>query len=479
MDILITKNEKKLLKKLLELSPIPEVTLSYNELLGYLYGIAITPDLIRPSEWMPVIFGEGMPEYENEDQAQRLIDAILSVLNKHISAFHGGTLLMPFNMENLTEKDIDNIWEWTSGFEEALSLRPQCWEEEQEDLSDEERDHLMYSLIVIEGVVHPDEAADMFDYISKNELEELGVALAESEVEKALQVQIYLLQALALAVETVQNHGAKIEAKRQVQIRASVVPFPVRSSTVGRNDICPCGSTKKYKECCGMKLKEKRGLYDVKSKKDRGKVIQGDFTQHRKKLKESEKTDLAGPNYQLEITLAYTEPPVWRRVQVPSSMTLADFHMVIQYCMGWQDYHMHQFQVGLKIFGPQLADDYAENILLDESRFKLLDIEKDLLQGIVYTYDYGDSWEHVVSLEKVIPESEGEKYPILRDGSRACPPEDIGGVPGYQDLIEALANPEIEEYEELANLPGLSGYDPDLVDIDSINQLLKKVYGNK
>lgn len=484
MDILITKKQEEQLKKFLALAPIPEIALTYNELTGYLYGIAITPDLIQPSEWIPVIFGDETVEFESREQARQSIDTLLNVLNHYISSFHDGSLTIPIDMENLTDKDLNSVWEWTSGFDEALCLRPECWEEEQEGLSEEETDHLMYSLIVIEGIVEPDDAMDMFDHISSAELEEMGVTLPEGDIEKVLQVQIYLLQTLGLAVETIQNHGARLEAERQSQIRSSTVPFPVRSSTVGRNDSCPCGSTRIYKQCCGSKPKEKTVLYDVKSKKGKGKLIKGDFPRHHKKPRDNEpkrieKNQFEGPNYQLEITLAYTEPPVWRSIQIPGSMTLADLHLVIQHCMGWQDLHMHQFQAGTTFYAPPMADDYSDNRVLDESRFQLVDIEKELLQGIVYTYDFGDSWEHVIALEKVIPKGEGTLLPILVDGSRACPPEDIGGVPGYQELIELLSESPNAAQDELANFADLQGYDPDNVDIEAINRLLKKIYGNR
>jgi hypothetical protein len=140
---------------------------------------------------------------------------------------------------------------------------------------------------------------------------------------------------------------------------------------------------------------------------------------------------------------------------------------------------MHQYQIGLKFYGPQMADDYDDSLMLDETCFTLLDLEKELLQGIVYTYDLGDNWEHVIMLEKVIPESEGATFPILLDGGRECPPEDIGGIPGYQYFLEALADPNHEEHEELSNLPGLQGYDPDHVAKDAVNHLLQTVYGKK
>ncbi len=477
MDVVITKNEEKLLKKTLALVPMPGISLSYYELLGYLYGIAITPDLIKPNEWIPIIFGERMPCYETKEQARQMIATLLTVLNRHISGFNDGILIMPFDMDDLDEKDIEGVLEWTSGFEEALSLRPECWEEELEDLSSEELDHLMSSLIVIEGVVHPDEAMDMFDHMSEAKLAEIGVVLPKSDIEKTMQVQVYMLQALGLAVETIQFHGAKLESKRQALTRSSAMPFPVRSSTIGKNAGCPCGSTKKYQECCGRKPRGATTLDDVTSKTAGSNVIHGDFPQHRHRKKAKESRGFKGPNYQLEISLAYTEPPVWRRIQVPSFMTLGDLHMVIQYCMGWQDMHMHQFQAGLRFYGPQSGDDDADIPIFDESRTQLLDLEQELLQGTVYTYDFGDSWEHVVMLEKVIPESEGKLYPVLLDGRRACPPEDIGGVPGYQNFLEALTNPEDEKHLDMPHIPNLNGYDPEHFGKDAINTLLQTVYG--
>jgi hypothetical protein len=161
-------------------------------------------------------------------------------------------------------------------------------------------------------------------------------------------------------------------------------------------------------------------------------------------------------------------------------MTLHDFHTVIQLAMGWQEQHMYQFEIGGRFYGPQLADDYADTPMLDDSRFTLADFESSLLQGIVYTYDFGDDWQHVIMLEKVIPEKEGISYPVLLDGSRACPPEDIGGIPMYQEFLRYLADPdEDDELGELFNYPELLGYDPDVFVVKEINKILKKLYGGK
>jgi yecA family protein len=479
MKSIVTKKEEKALKKLLSLTSMPEVTLSYYELRGFIYGIAITPDVIGPGEWMPLIFDEEMPEYESEDQARELNGTLFTVLNKHIAAFHDNSLFIPFDMENLKSKDFENIFDWTSGFEEALALRPECWEEYQ-GLSEEEHDHLMNSLVIIEGIVYPEDAIEMFDHLPRKELKKIGVNLSGSEVEKIAQIQFFMLQALELSVETIQNHAANLERNRRKEIRSSSSPFKLRSSQVGKNAPCPCGSGAKFCDCCGLPARSGPGAKSGAAKK--GKVIKIDFPQHGKnrqtKEKEKEKKN-TGTNYQLEITLSYATPSIWRRIQVPCSISLAELHEIIQLTMGWQDFHMHQFQAGPKFYGPPSTEDFPETPVLDESQVALCDLEKELLQGVVYTYDFGDNWEHVVMLEKVIPENEGSSSPLLLDGAGACPPEDIGGVPMYQELLLYLSGSEEKELRRIFDVPSLQGYDPDFFDLHALNAFLQKIYGEK
>jgi len=471
MKSLVTKKEEKVLKQFLALSPMPEITLSYFELRGFIYGIAITPDAIPPMEWVPVIFGDDMPDHESEEQAKEMTATLYTVLNKHIAAFQNDALYMPFDIDSLKDEQFADVIAWTSGIEEALSLRPECWEE-CEGLSDEELDHLTNSLIVLEGIVYPEDAIDMFDHIPKVDLLEIGIQPAKNETERAIQVQYLMLQALELSIETIQQHGARLEKSRKKRMRSTGTHIKTLSSKIDKETACPCGSGKKFHECCSLQ---------ATGDKKKGKLIKVKFPQHGKKKKI--KVALPkGPwkNYQLEITLAYSQPEIWRRIQVPGSMTLHDLHTVIQMAMGWQEQHMHRFEIGGRFYGPQLADDYADAAILDDSRFTLADFESNLLQGIVYTYDFGDDWQHVIMLEKVIPEKEGISYPVLLDGYRACPPEDIGGVPMFQEFLQYLADPEKDdELKELFDYPGLRGYDPDAFSIKEINTLLKKLYGGK
>ncbi len=476
MKSLVTKKEEKALKELLSLSPMPEVTLSYYELRGFLHGIAITPDAIKPDEWLPLIFNEEMPEYESEDKARQLTGALFTVLNKHIAAFHNNGLFMPFDMDNLQEKDARMIVEWTSGFEEALTLRPECWEECR-GLSDDEQDRLLNSLIVVEGLVYPEEAAAMFEHMPPEELLGIGINPSAGETEKIAQLQFFMMQALGLSVETIQRHAAAVEEKKKNSIRSSSAPFRPRSSSMSRNAPCPCGSGKTFKDCCGSPSDAATGAEKTKE----GKLIKVDFRRHGKKEPAGENVPKVGAyaGYQLEITLSSTEPPVWRRVAVPSSFSLAELHEVIQQSMGWQQHHMHQFQAGQKIYGPQAADDFLEQSVLDETRYFLDELEKEMLQGLVYTYDFGDSWEHVVLLEKVIPKGAAQPYPVVLDGARACPPEDIGGVPMYHKLLRYVEGSVEEATWSVFTEMGLQDFDPDFFDPQDINNRFRHLYGKK
>jgi hypothetical protein len=136
---------------------------------------------------------------------------------------------------------------------------------------------------------------------------------------------------------------------------------------------------------------------------------------------------------QLKITLEHVEPPIWRRVIVPAKSSLGCLHDVIQAAMGWQDNHLHMFVHGERRYGipdPDLPLIYDRAIPVDH----VLRVEGDIVE---YEYDFGDSWDHRVELEELMPAAPDVTYPVFVDGERACPPEDCGGTPGYQDLLKA------------------------------------------
>ena len=181
--------------------------------------------------------------------------------------------------------------------------------------------------------------------------------------------------------------------------------------------------------------------------------------------------------YQLKVSLLYSEPLIWRRVQVPGTMTLSRLHDVIQLCMGWTDSHLHQFMIGSNFYGPvDLNDDWSEIKILDETRFKLGDLEGDMRLRFIYEYDFGDGWQHEIEIEKVIaPDGKSPKHPVLLAGERACPPEDIGGVPGYENFLEIMNDPENEEHEEMRDWYGSDDFDPEYFEMEKINEIFKKI----
>ncbi len=185
-------------------------------------------------------------------------------------------------------------------------------------------------------------------------------------------------------------------------------------------------------------------------------------------------SDAAGTVYQLKITLKYSKPPIWRRVQVKSDITLADLHDVIQAVMGWYNCHLHNFETpdGLEYGVPdtELDADWG-NPPMDESEATLYQILTAEKQHLRYTYDYGDNWEHDILLEKMLPVEEGVHYPRCLTGKRAAPPEDVGGIPGYENFLDAIADPQHEEHDMYVKWIGRD-FDPQAFDVEKINAAL-------
>jgi hypothetical protein len=167
--------------------------------------------------------------------------------------------------------------------------------------------------------------------------------------------------------------------------------------------------------------------------------------------------------YQFKITLLDTQPPVWRRIQVKDG-TLDKLHEHIQTSMGWTNSHLHHFQIGEQLYGdPMLMqENFAEMGYEDSTSTKLSNIlpKSGKRFGLEYEYDFGDGWRHEVLFEGCVRAERGKRYPICIEGVRACPPEDVGGPWGYQEFLEAIADPEHEEHDGLLEWAGGS-FDPE------------------
>jgi hypothetical protein len=177
--------------------------------------------------------------------------------------------------------------------------------------------------------------------------------------------------------------------------------------------------------------------------------------------------------YQLKITLNDIRPPVWRRVQT-RDCTLAQLHDIIQIVMGWEDYHLHEFEVGEERYGllEQWESGLHEPEVRNSRKLKLSQLVEQGVKKFRYQYDMGDSWWHAIQVEKRLPAEPGDKYPCCIGGKRACPPEDCGGPRGYADLVEAIQDPNHERHEELLEWIG-GEFDPEAFALEAVNEQLK------
>jgi hypothetical protein len=138
--------------------------------------------------------------------------------------------------------------------------------------------------------------------------------------------------------------------------------------------------------------------------------------------------------YQLKVTLKGTKPPIWRRLLVEGSSTLDQLHEYIQAAFGWWNYHLYEFEFGRTLYGiPDPDEDFGPPVR--DARRTRLDKVATAGASFTYTYDFGDNWEHKVTVEQILDTSPVASLPACVDGRRAGPPEDCGGVGGYEDLL--------------------------------------------
>jgi hypothetical protein len=178
------------------------------------------------------------------------------------------------------------------------------------------------------------------------------------------------------------------------------------------------------------------------------------------------------PVLQLKVSLVgASDPPVWRRLLVPASMRLDRLHDVIQAAMGWEDYHLHAFTARGVDYGPPDPELGHRN----ERRASVGDVISERGERMRYVYDFGDHWQHDVRVEKVLTAQPGSRYPICLTGKGRCPPEDCGGVWGYEELRETLADPAHEDHADMLEWLGIESaaeFDPHAFDADDVNTVL-------
>ena len=171
------------------------------------------------------------------------------------------------------------------------------------------------------------------------------------------------------------------------------------------------------------------------------------------------------PILQVRITLRYVDdPPVWRQVLIPAAYPLSRVHRVIQAAMGWEDCHLHAFQIGKTTYGPDPEEELG---YADETKARLADVAR-VRTRIAYEYDFGDGWEHELVVEARAVAEDGQAYPACLAGEGACPPEDCGGVYGFAELKEVLAGPDSAERDEMLEWTD-EDFDPSHFDLAAAN----------
>ncbi len=179
--------------------------------------------------------------------------------------------------------------------------------------------------------------------------------------------------------------------------------------------------------------------------------------------------------YQLKITLRDVRPPVWRRVLVGDATTLHHLHWIAQVAMGWTNSHLHQFIIEEEYYSePMLEPDDWGPEIKNEKRVRLRALSLEPKRKFIYEYDFGDSWRHEILVEKVLAPEAGARYPQCVAGKRACPPEDCGGVWGYERFLEVIKDEDDPEHEEMLEWAGGS-FDPEVFNLEEVNQELKGI----
>ncbi|MFI5897663.1 plasmid pRiA4b ORF-3 family protein [Actinoplanes sp. NPDC051513] len=175
--------------------------------------------------------------------------------------------------------------------------------------------------------------------------------------------------------------------------------------------------------------------------------------------------------YQLKVSLRGAKPPIWRRLEVPADITLAGLHITILAAFGWNGSHLHVFETAYGDFGnadPELGHRADGLVTLEQ-------VASAVKERFRYTYDFGDDWEHEILVEKILTPDPSVAYPRCTGGKRAAPPDDCGGIWGYAEILDVLADPEHPDHEERLEWLGLDEvgeFTPDTFDLQEVNRRL-------
>jgi len=179
---------------------------------------------------------------------------------------------------------------------------------------------------------------------------------------------------------------------------------------------------------------------------------------------------------QLRVELRGVKPLVWRRILVHETVTLAKLHVILQWTMGRTDSHLHEYEIARCRYGIRDDDDNWPGVepVADARRVRLKSFIEAGVRRFTYQYDFGDSWEHVIKFEDLVQPKSGTPPIVCLAGANACPPEDVGGYPGYAEFLAALADPSYEEHAQMRSWAG-GTFDPTAFDLVQINRSLATI----
>jgi hypothetical protein len=176
----------------------------------------------------------------------------------------------------------------------------------------------------------------------------------------------------------------------------------------------------------------------------------------------------------LRIELVGADPLIWRQVDVPTSITLTDVHDVVQAAMGWCDQHLWALRLGRQRYGqPMTGDDWGDPPVIRADTVRLREVLKPAGTVMDYTYDFGDDWEHRLTFTDIRSGDPEAEYPHYVAGERCAPPEDCGGLPGFYDALDVLADPTHPDHADVADW--FDGYDPDRIDEAALKIALSRM----
>lgn len=181
--------------------------------------------------------------------------------------------------------------------------------------------------------------------------------------------------------------------------------------------------------------------------------------------------------YQLHVQLDDIEPAVWRRLWAPDNLTLGQLDQLVQAAMGWENAHMHAFDIGGQRYSAAVPKGLVvdeDDDSRDERQFDLATVLAEEVREFRYTYDFGDDWRHRIRVEALLAPDAKNQRPLCIAGANACPPEDTGGFPGYELFVQAISDPAHPEHLSLWQWYG-GPFDPQGFDANMVNATLREM----